>query len=593
MFIMPNVINSIFLRKESILFLVTAIGLRSMTIAAPESLFDMETIIAEPVAYEVLETEVVDGIVFENFEFTSRVVDGEPERIQGIFAYPDGGHDLPAVYWSQGGMAPAGRLFPGIFARKNYACLVITLPVNLRNGHRGAFDATDPKNANLTLLARDQLRGITALSQRPQIDPDRMAVAGASYGGMFATLIAGVDPRVKAGFSFFAGGHHALGTNLPQFHRMTSLEDVGVWNRTIDGAFRLRERAIPFLWGVALNDNWFYFPAVTQTFIDAAGDGKRIAILPHWKHGFPQHIDQALIDFLDTTLTKTRVPYNAPGTLAVSVVEGQAVGEFSWSGENPVVNAEVVASYGEPSGWLGWRGRAAFEIPAQIERNRARARVPIPCRDLPLVVWGSITDTNGVLTSTAPVTLTRETLATMPVDDDVNLNTFVDGELGDDVLELYRLHNQPLGGDVDAEMKHSGKQSLRFSGNQADQEFQIQRLHHVPGMAHRLSVWVRADKPTPLTLTLMPVRPRGGDLIMELIAQDPTLRAMIPYWNDPVEPMTANAVANDNWQAITLEIAVPQAPVDFYRLRLAPDQPNDATWWVDTVRMKLVATNKQ
>lgn len=566
---------------------LTVVGLQGTTIAATDPLFDMETIIAEPVAYEALETEVVDGIVFENFEFTSRVVDGQAERLQGIFAYPEGGHDLPAVYWSQGGMAPAGRLFPGIFARKGYACLVITLPVNLRNAHRGAFDAADPQNANLTLLARDQLRGITALSQRPQVDPERMAVAGASYGGMYATLIAGVDPRVKAGFSFFAGGHHALGTNLPQFHRMTSLEDVGVWNRTFDGAFRLRERAIPFLWGVAFNDNWFYFPAVAQTFIDAAGDGKRIAILPHWEHGFPPHIDQALIDFLDTTLIKTRPPYNAPGTLAVSVVEGQAVAEFSWNGEHPVVNAEVVASYGEPSGWLGWRGRAAFEFPAQIEGNRARARIPIPCRDLPLVVWGSITDAKEVLTSTAPVTLTRETLATMPVDEDVTLNAFVDGELGDDVLELYRLHNQPLGGEVDAEVKHSGKQSLRFSGGQTGQGFQIQRLHHVPGVAHTLSVWVRAEEPTPLTLTLIPVRPRGGDLVMELVAQDPALRAMIPHWNDPVEPMTVTTVADEGWKAITLEIAAPEAPVDFYRLRLAPDEPTGTTWWVDSVRMQV------
>ncbi len=567
---------------------LTAVGLQGPTIAATDPLFDMETIMAEPVAYEMLESEVVEGIVFETFEFTSRVVAGEPERIRGIFAYPEGGRDLPAVYWCQGGMAPAGRLFPGIFARKGYACLAITLPTNLRNAHRGAFDATDPRNANLTLLARDQLRGITVLSQRSQIDPERMAVAGASYGGMFATLIAGVDPRVKAGFSFFAGGHHAMGTNLPQFHHMNSLDDVAVWNRTIDGAFRLKERAIPFLWGVAFNDNWFYFPAVAQTFKDAAGDGKRIAILPHWEHGFPPHIDQALIDFLDTTLTKKRPFYNAPGALKVSVSEGITVAEFSWTGENPVLKAEVVASYGEPSGWLGWRGRAAFVFPAEIEQDRARARLPIPSRDLPLVVWGSITDTKDVLTSTAPVRLTRETLATLPIDENVSLNAFIDGELGDGVLNLYRLHNQPLGGEPDPKMKHSGEQSLRFSPGQTDQGFLVRRLHHVPNKAHTLSVWVRADQPTPLTLTLTPVRPRGGDLVLELVAQDPTLRAMIPHWNDPSEPMTVTAVADADWKEIMRDVPAPKAPVDYYHLRLEPDEPTDVTWWVDTVRMQLV-----
>lgn len=241
-----------------------------------DPLFDLAAIMTDPVEAVVLDKEVDNGVVFETIEFTSRVVDGEPERITGIFAYPEGGRALPAVFWSMGGMAAANRSFPGIFARKGYACLAITLPHGLRQSFRIPFAAAHTETANMTLLARDQLRGMTMLSQRPQVDPDRLAVAGASYGGVFATLIAGVDPRVKAGFSFFAGGNHALGTGLPQFSGMKSLEDVEVWNRTFDGAFRLRERAIPFMWGVAFNDQWFHFPAVTRTYLDAAGTGKSV-----------------------------------------------------------------------------------------------------------------------------------------------------------------------------------------------------------------------------------------------------------------------------------------------------------------------------
>lgn len=562
----------------------------------PDPLFDLESIMSEPVAYEVLESETVDGIVFEKFEFTSRVVEGAPERVWGIYAWPEGGRDLPAVFWCQGGMSAANRAFPRIFARKGYACLVITLPTKLRNAHRGVFDTSDPKNANLTLLARDQLRGITVLSQRPQVDTDRMGVAGASYGGVFATLIAGVDPRVQAGFSFFGAGNHALGTSLPQFQRMTSLEDVAVWNRTFDPAFRLKQRAIPFLWGVAFNDNWFYFPAVAKTFMEAAGDGKRIAILPHWEHGFPPHIDQQLIDFFDTTVTKTRPPYNAPGTLSVSASEGKTLAEFTWTGRNPVRKAEVVVSYGEPAGWLGWRGRAAFTFSAEIENGRARARIPIPSRDVPLIAWGSITDQNRVLTSTAPVTLTRKDLQTLPVAPGVVLNAFVDGALGDEVLDLYRRHNQPLGGEPDPEIKHSGKQALRFApgGSQAGQGFNVRRLHHVPGLAHRLSLWVRAEKPTPLTLTLTPVRSGGGrsDLVRQLAARDPWLKTMVPLWNAPVETQTVTRVTDGKWKEITLEVPAPNAPVDMYRLTVTPAAPADTTWWVDTVRMQPVWPEK-
>ena len=557
---------------------------------APDPLFDLDAIIGDPVDYEAIESETVEGIVFETFAFTTRLTNGAPERVRGIYAYPEGGQGLPAVFWCQGGMAAANRSFPRLFAAKGYACLVITLPTQLRNAHRGVFDADDPRHANLTLLARDQLRGVTVLAQRPQVDPRRMGVGGASYGGVFATLVAGVDPRIQAGFSFFGAGNHALGTSLPQFLGMRSLKDVDVWNRTFDPALRLKTRAVPFLWGLALNDNWFFFPAVARTFAEAAGDGKRLLIQPHWEHGFPPHTDQALVDFMDTTLKGTRRPYNAPGNLVVKVADGAAVAEFAWSGDNPVAHAEVVASYGELSGWLGWRGRAAFAFPAVVENNRARARLPIPSRDLPLFVWGSITDTNRVLTSTAPVALSREQLAGLPVDADVVLNAFVGGAPDDEVIDLYQRHNQPLGGEPDTAVHHSAPLSLRFTPREgAALSFTVQRLNHVPNLAHRLSVWVRAENPTPLTLSLTPVRPRAGTgLVLALAAGEPGAKPFIPHWDDPCEPLKVNATADTAWREITLDVPRPTAPVDYYHLKVGPGQQAGGTWWIDSVCMQPV-----
>jgi len=559
-----------------------------------DPVFDLEAIMTDPAGVVVLETEVDNGVVFETIEFTSRIVDGKPERITGIYAYPEGGRSLPAVFWSMGGMAPANRFFPGIFAHKGYACLAITLPNALRQSYNIPFDAANPKTANMTLLARDQLRGITVLSQRPQVNPDRIAVAGASYGGVFATLIAGVDPRVKAGFSFFAGGNHAMGASLPQFLNMKSRDDVKVWNQTFDGAFRLKKRAIPFMWGVAFNDNWFYFPAVVQTFMDAAGTEKRIAILPHWQHGFLPHVDQALLDFLDTTLTKTRPAYNSPGPLKVFASHGKTYAEFSWTGDNTVTKAEVIVSYGEATPWLGWTQRACFVLPAVIENGRARARLPIPSRTLPLIVWGNLTDDKGVVTSATPLTLEMDALTALPVDARVELNTFIDGNLGDAELDFYLRHHQPLGGEVDRLVKHSGAQSLRFSQTDAKAKtasaLTIPRLFTVPGLAHRLSVWVRAGKPTQLTVTLTPVRPptMRWELVRQLVANDLRLAPLIPKWNEPTPPLTATATADLHWRKVTLDIPAPDAPVEGYKLDIRPTVETGATWWVDTLCMQPV-----
>ena len=575
------------------LFLAVLPGFAGAQGLPADPVFDLNAITNDPVDAVTLEKTVEDGVVFETIEFTSRVADGKPERVQGILAYPDGGRKLPAVFWSMGGMAAANKTFPRIFAKKGYACLAITLPHALRNSFRIPFDAAHPETANMTLLARDQLRGITVLSQRPEVDPERIAVAGASYGGVFATLIAGVDPRVKAGMSFFGGGNHALGTNLPQMTGMKTLEDIAVWNRTFDGAFRLKKRAIPFMWGVAFNDNWFSFPAVAQTFMDAAGMDKRVAILPYWQHGFMPNIDQALFDFLDTSLTKARPAYNAPGPLKVYESRGEAVAEFTWTGDNPVAKAELVVSYGEPAPWLGWTQRACFVFPAVVENGRATARLPIPSRALPLVAWGNLTDKNEVVTSTPPLTLEKDALAALPVDAGLELNAFIDGDLGNEVLDLYRRHGQPVGGEPDREVKHAGTQSLRLAppkaGEKGTNALTIPRFFNVPGLAHRFSVWVRTEGPTEITATLTPVRPPTwrSPLVRQLIADDPRLAPLAPKWNAPVVPLTATVTAGLDWRQITIDIPVHDAPVEGYQLAIRPADPG-ATWWADTLCMQPV-----
>ena len=68
--------------------------------------------------------------------------------------------------------------------------------------------------------------------------------------------------------------------NMPQFTGMKSIEDVDVWMKTIDPAWRHTKRDVPFMWGVAANDNWFLFPAVTATYHGSISKNKRMVIVP-------------------------------------------------------------------------------------------------------------------------------------------------------------------------------------------------------------------------------------------------------------------------------------------------------------------------
>lgn len=558
--------------------------------ASERPLFDMEAITGEPLDGKVLESSKEDGIVLEKIEFTSRLVDGKPERVQGVFAYPEGGKNLPAIFWSMGGMAPANKFFPSIYAKKGYACLAITLPHKIR-ASRARFDADHPEKGNFTLLARDQLRGITYLSQRPEVNADKMGVGGASYGGVFATLLAGIDPRLKAGWSFFGGGNHALGSNLPQFTKLQSLEEVEIWNRTVDGAFRHKTRSIPFLWAVAFNDNWFSFPAVIQTYKDAIDPDKRLVIMPRWRHGFPENVDQELADFPDTVLTKTRAPYNHPGALEFANESGRPVFRFQWTGENPVKSAELIVSYGEDTRWFGWLHRACFIFPAAIQGKSASAVLPIPSKNLPLIAWANITDDRDVVTSTLPVVLTAKDLAPFPADPELKLNCFYDEDFGPEAVKFYTMSSQFPHVVADTAEKQAGAQSLRVEAPPDPAKphtLKIDLFHSVPRLAHHFSVWVKAAEPMNLTVALTPVRPANWDsaVVAEFVSKDPRLAPFLPSWKEKPKPIEATRKVGPEWQKITLDVPAPDTAVEGYVLTIGSDAR--APFWVDTLRMEPV-----
>lgn len=551
--------------------------------------WDMEAILNDSLDAEITAHEVVEGVVYETVALTSREVDGVAERIMGIFAYPVGAQGLPGVFWSQNGMAPANRYFPGIYARKGYASFVVTLPVRLRNGYNGTFDTTNPGQANLVLLARDQMRGITYMTQRDEVDPDRLAVAGSSYGGLFSSVIAGVDPRIKAGVSFFAGGHQARGTNLPQFNRMQTLEDVEVWNRTFDAAFHLKNRAIPFMWGISFNDHWFHFPAVSQTYDALGGTDRRIVNVPHWQHAFPPAVDATLLGFLDTVFQGAPA-YLAPGDLRVIEEDGTAIAVFSWdAGARSAARAELVVSYGANRPWLGWSRRAAFVYPAEIVGNVARVPLPVFSPEVPLVLWGTVTDLQGMLTSTPHLYLETDDLASLPTVALPEWNAFPDGDFGDDILNMFRAMGEPLGGVADRDVKFAGAQSLRIDPPQAGaaaRPFTIRYLHWVPGLAHQFHLQVRADEAVELTVRLSPVRPPNWrHPLVRTLAAEAGWGDWVEHWDAPVEPVEVNITVGPEWSPVELPLTVPDAPVEGWSLEILQGGTTLSPYWIDGLRM--------
>lgn len=567
-------------------FLWTAAAAMAMTTGVGAAgVFDMKAIVSDPLDAKVLSRTNEAGIVIEEVEFTSdRGPSGDVIRTYGVLAYPAGGTNLPAVMWGQGGMADANPFFPRTFAKKGYVSMAVTLPKKEWNAF-GAFDVANPKNGNLVRLAVTHMRGITYLSQRPEVDSGRIGIAGASYGGVYASLVAGADPRVKAGMSFFSGGRHRFGTSLPQFTGLKSIEEVEAFEKVADAATYLGQRAVPFLWGVAANDNWFHLPALIETYKASIGE-KRMAILPHWQHGFDEATDRELVDWFDTQLMKTRAPYNQPGEMKVSAEDGKLVGRWTWTGTNDVTRADLVVSYGPVRPWHGWVHRYHHPMPAALDGQSASAEILVPETDLPMLVYGNIVDVSNVTISTLPVEVVPAKLGIRKPSGKVVLNTCPFGAL--EAADTAHLEGEALPfGIPDVREKHGGQQSIRVdtprkakSGPKA-----TLKLLHVPERSHRLSLWLKASAAVNVDVRVQAVAPQHwkSAAVQSLLKTFPGSLPVPPADAKPAS-YSIEAAATTDWQEFIVECPWDGVAVDGYNLIVSLPKDSDTQLWVDDVR---------
>jgi dienelactone hydrolase len=561
-----------------------------MTMAKdPIQLFDFAEIQNTPLDAKTIKTQEKDGVIVEHVEYTSRTVFGRVERMQGIMAYPKGAIKKPAVFWSQSGMAPAGDYFPILYAKKGYVCLCITLDHKLRKSFE-PFDTRFPAEANLTLLARDQMRGITLLTQRPEVDPNTIGVAGASYGGFFANVIAANDPRVKAGAAYFSGANHALGTNMPQFTGLKNASEVEIWNASIDPADKLAKLKVPFLWACAFDDHWFHFPALSKTYADAQSPEKRLIVAGTWKHGFPEFIDNQINDFLDTTLTKTAPPYLQPGTLTVTPdASSRLQVSFPVTGTRPIAKAEILVSPGKAVNWIGWSLRASTTIPAKVDGNKITATIPIPSFATSYVLVGQVYDDKGHLTSTVPVihTYTDKSPAPTPKAPDPSwtFNCIPVDDFSAASVEFFTRLGYAMPGVLDDQVKAGATASRRFD---KPGSFTYPFLYNVPGDAHKLSLKIKSEKPQVVQVVLKPLPPQNwqSDAVRSQVPD----KALVKKYNAKPAEIVFQAQTTGDFKEFNFTVPADAWPIEGYDLIFrTPEKTSEKPgekFWIDQLKFQ-------
>ena len=160
-----------------------------------------------------------DGLVQEVY-YENEPVDGKPTRVFAYFAKPEGDGPFPGVVLVHGGGGQAFREWAELWAKRGYAAIAPDLagcgPGRKRLADGGPnqgnhekfqdFGHDDYKKMWTYHSVAAVIRAHSLLAAREDVDANRIAVTGISWGGYLTCIVAGLDDRLKAAVPVYGCG---------------------------------------------------------------------------------------------------------------------------------------------------------------------------------------------------------------------------------------------------------------------------------------------------------------------------------------------------------------------------------------------------
>ena len=138
------------------------------------------------------------------------------DTVYGTYYQPKAPGKHPAIVIVHGWGATSREEY-GYFAQmlvaQGYVAFIIALPFHMErtppgksSGEYVFLGKMDEVPLGFKQAVVDIRRVADWLSQRPEVDPDKLGIAGYSLGGILTNLVMGVDPRVRVGVAMVGGG---------------------------------------------------------------------------------------------------------------------------------------------------------------------------------------------------------------------------------------------------------------------------------------------------------------------------------------------------------------------------------------------------
>jgi dienelactone hydrolase len=265
--------------------------------------------LSEPPKFEWIDAKApVRSLYYESEQFN-----GHPTRVFAYYASPATldpkaakGQRFPAVVLLHGGGGTAFRDWAKLWAKRGYAAIAMDLaghqpdegksPYDIKNlrpltdggpdqGEEGKFGSIEkPVTEQWTYHAVSAaLRAHSLIRSFPEVDPDRTAVTGISWGGYLTCIVAGVDTRFKAAVPVYGCGH--LQENSAWLKHFAKMTPAGRerWQELWDPSMYVPAITMPTLFMNGTNDHSYPLDSYIKTYAAVPGTKQlRITInMPH------------------------------------------------------------------------------------------------------------------------------------------------------------------------------------------------------------------------------------------------------------------------------------------------------------------------
>ena len=268
--------------------------------------WDLEALSSPP------EFEWGEGTEVRTLHYQGEDYQGKPTRVFAYYATPgslakDPSKDknLPALVLVHGGGGKAFREWAELWARRGYAAIAMNLGGGEPDGgptqtDRCKFGAiAGPVTDQWTYHAvANVIRAHSLLRSFPEVDPQRTAMTGISWGGYLTCIVAGLDNRFKAAVPVYGCGFlHENSVWLPQFAKM-SAEDKAKWVRLWDPSQYVGSAAMPMLFVNGGNDGAYPPDSHAKTYA-LVQTPKNLRFSPELPHGHIFDRPKAIEIFID------------------------------------------------------------------------------------------------------------------------------------------------------------------------------------------------------------------------------------------------------------------------------------------------------